>query len=108
MPVEEAPECLACAACCRNWRIPVVESDFEQHGTPRDLVKPDPLHPREYLMRMRPGFAIVCAALDVQTNKCTIYANRPTVCRQFERASRSCFDKLKWEGRLGSSEESTT
>jgi Fe-S-cluster containining protein len=31
-----------------------------------------------------------CVALDLATRSCTVYENRPSICRHFERGSLSC------------------
>lgn len=103
MPVLRAvePACVGCGACCRNWLVGVVPEDFLIHGTPAHLVRDRPYERAagpEWSMRHKESGA--CVALDEQTNACTIYANRPQVCRDFERMSRDCWKKIRAEGRI--------
>lgn len=93
---EGALDCLECGACCR--------SAF-------DLV---PVGPRERAARMHPELLVKdgsmlsirrrgdrCAALDGKDGgpfHCTIYEERPTTCRHFERAGRNCLEARRRVG----------
>ena len=54
-------------------------------NVPEELVKAS-----RAFMRMRDD---ACIAL--KNNRCSIYENRPAVCRDFERGSKRCLDKLR-------------
>ena len=43
----------------------------------------------EVMARLEDGW---CAALDRETLRCTIYARRPTICRDFELAGDECLE----------------
>jgi Fe-S-cluster containining protein len=42
------------------------------------------------MMRLDDGW---CAALDRETYMCSIYENRPWICREFEMGSYECIDE---------------
>jgi uncharacterized protein len=75
------PACTSCARCCHQVvdlvegidRVP--EAWVVEHGGLR-------------CMDQRADGA--CVALDPVTRLCTIYENRPTVCREFERGGELC------------------
>lgn len=72
------PLCANCpAACCRGWDVSLTAEDAARI--------PAHLHDGK-MMRQTPDGA--CAALE--NNGCSIYADRPEVCRLFRPGSRSC------------------
>lgn len=91
-------ECQCCGTCCRNGGpplhgedLPLVESgilSFEDLVTIRsgELVVP-PMATRpviaqtEWIKVQGQGTQWCCRFLDIDTNKCTIYENRPVSCR---------------------------
>ena len=76
-------DCQTCGACCRGF---TVEVDVQDEVHPR-LVKQALFGP---VMRERCG---QCIALKGEVGKqvrCTIYEDRPQVCREFEQGSAAC------------------
>lgn len=103
MPIVNLPEtCEGCGACCYGLVAEVTEEDFAVHGTPRDVVAviPDPEGADDPILALRQVEEDHkrCIALDPETRRCTIYANRPQVCRDFSRGddpaapNNLCFD----------------
>ncbi len=76
--------CEGCGACCRGWEIEVWWSDV----VPLRLRKEDRL--LGPVMRQRQG---ACIAL-TRDGRCSIYEDRPLVCRDFQRGSEECLRKL--------------
>jgi len=87
--VAKEPRCVGCGACCRGWLVQV--DDPGQYVTPLKLTQVRPDGERYMSMDEATG---ACVALDTDRNVCTIYENRPQVCRDFERLSRECWNKL--------------
>lgn len=77
--------CEGCGACCRGWGIDVRNADIGV--VPLRLTKVDRFGARE--MRQRKG---ACIAL--KGGRCSIYKDRPLVCRDFQRGSEECLRKL--------------
>ena len=101
MPIVTLPEsCEGCGACCYGLLVEVTQEDFAVHGVPRDKVTvashPDDGEPTTVMRQV--GENKRCIALDADTNRCTIYENRPGVCRGFKRGddearpNKLCFD----------------
>ena len=84
----DIPNCIDCGKCCCSndptW-IEVSEKDAETIN--KDLLQAGDIEP--YAMKMVDGKCI--CLLD---NKCTIYPDRPTICRVFKRGSIACFKCL--------------
>ena len=82
---EEELDCLKCAACCGPaFDVVEVESDDPVVLKHPELIgKADG---RLHILR-KPGNSCFCLGID---NKCSIYANRPICCREFERGSENC------------------
>jgi len=83
---EPALDCLDCGACCRE-AFDAVEI------TRRDPVRS--LHPGliervDGRLRVRRAPGNRCAALEVDSYRCRIYADRPQCCRHFEQGSANC------------------
>lgn len=103
-------DCQACGACCttraKHPELYVSLTQYDLHQIRRSkngpaLVVADPLFPEAHL-KMVPINAerhhYACAALQgtVGTKvECSIYENRPTVCRTFKPGSADCFDS-RW------------
>src|SRR5258708_4648935 len=66
--------CGDCTACCRHVRIPLVSKrdDFARYDTEED-------HGETILRRHEDDSCIY-----LEENRCTIYADRPLVCRTFD------------------------
>ena len=84
--VTQLPEreiaCSNCQACCCRLEV-ILISDT---GVPREHIKIDRWG-GEVMARLDDGW---CSALDRATLMCTIYENRPWVCREFEVGSPEC------------------
>jgi uncharacterized protein len=89
------PECLDCGACChtRNERlvellgadaitVPAEFRQSESDGTAHMRMIEDRAHD-----------CLVCSALGAG-NACQIYAQRPFLCREFERGSPECLQAI--------------
>jgi uncharacterized protein len=96
------PDCLTCGACCAS---PFVGEGYIQlnreeeqrlgrMGLPVLVVVPDPADRIVMLGTKYNGQRIrVCVALSGNVGKqvaCTIYGDRPVLCRQFEAGSPEC------------------
>lgn len=105
MPVRQitGPECVGCGLCCRNWFVEVTLDDFVDYRTPLGMTRelgPEEQQPDLGVRVMRQKSSGACVALDEDRNLCTIYENRPEVCRNFERLSRECWKKIQTEGAI--------
>ena len=49
----------------------------------------------ETMLRLDDGW---CSAIDRETFLCTIYENRPLICREFEMGSYECIEERKGQG----------
>ena len=85
-------ECDGCGACCRTFPIYVAETDAEREPRIRDESRRVPLWLATtqwtYQLFLLP-FHETCCFLDGE-NRCTIYATRPDLCRDFEAGSEQC------------------
>ena len=79
---EPAVTCASCQACCCRLEV-IIISDT---GVPEEYIAIDQWG-GETMQRLDDGW---CAALDRETFMCTIYENRPWVCREFEEGSYEC------------------
>lgn len=81
-PPDASIHCDRCQACCCQLQVilmpgdapPAYLAEIEEHG----------------LSVMRRGDDGWCVALDRDTMRCTIYASRPQVCRDFATGSAEC------------------
>jgi hypothetical protein len=79
-------DCLACGACCaysESW--PVFIGDGDGEGIPHELIDFD--HGRMQCHGNR------CSALAGEVGsraQCSVYENRPLVCREFQPGSEDC------------------
>ncbi|MFQ3175119.1 MAG: Fe-S-cluster containining protein [Psychromonas sp.] len=74
--------CANCEACCCRLEV-IIMSDT---GVPDEYIERDEWG-SETMRRSEDGW---CAALDRNTLMCSIYEQRPWVCRAFEMASDEC------------------
>jgi len=87
--IDPTIRCTACeAVCCRLVVVLMPEDDvptgFREHD-------------RAGLEVMAKGEDGWCAALNAKTMRCGIYAQRPTVCRDFNMGGRACkTERLEW------------
>jgi Fe-S-cluster containining protein len=81
LPAEKIT-CSNCEACCCRLEV-IIISDT---GVPERHIDRDQWG-GETMARLDDGW---CSALDRESLKCTIYDNRPWICREFEMASYEC------------------
>jgi uncharacterized protein len=74
--------CSNCLACCCRLEVLLVSDT----GVPEKHITLDESGSAT-MARLDDGW---CSALDRNTMKCTIYNNRPWVCREFEMGSHEC------------------
>ncbi|MGL4824326.1 MAG: YkgJ family cysteine cluster protein [Plesiomonas shigelloides] len=91
IPITIQPEneilCSNCQACCCKLEVMII---FDT-GVPRHHIAVDKWG-GETMRRLEDGW---CSALDRETLLCTIYENRPWICRQFEMGSYECQEERK-------------
>ena len=90
MPLVEPPEaCAGCGACCIGLRVAVEPSDYD--GPPPSMT----YRAEGGKIEMKQREDKSCVALDLTEMLCTIYDNRPTVCRTFgPKDNEACLDRL--------------
>jgi len=74
--------CATCKACCCRLEVMLVSDT----GVPDEHIAVDKWG-SETMLRLEDGW---CSALDRDTYLCTIYENRPWICREFEMGSYDC------------------
>ncbi|MFT6438186.1 MAG: Fe-S-cluster containining protein [Candidatus Azotimanducaceae bacterium] len=74
--------CSTCKASCCHLEVFLITDT----NVPERYIVVDE-HGGETMLRLDDGW---CAALDRNTNLCTIYEDRPWVCREFEMGSYEC------------------
>lgn len=77
--------CSSCLACCCRLEVMIISDT----GVPRQHISVEE-HGSETMLRLDDG---LCSALDRDTMMCTIYNNRPWVCREFEMGSYECISE---------------
>ena len=77
--------CSNCRASCCRLEVMIITDT----GVPEQYVEVDAWG-GEVMARLEDGW---CAALDRETMLCTIYDNRPWVCREFEMGSNDCIEQ---------------
>jgi len=84
--VTELPDpeitCSSCQACCCRLEVIILTNT----GVPQRHIQTDEWG-GEVMARLDDGW---CSALDRDTLLCTIYENRPLICREFEMGSYEC------------------
>ena len=82
-----APEvlCSNCQACCCSLEVRLISDT----GVPYHHIDVD-VHGNESMLRLDDGW---CSALNRDTLMCSIYENRPWVCREFEMGSYECINE---------------
>lgn len=89
--VDPAVQCNTCEAVCCRLTVVLMPED----RVPTWLIARDE-RGMETLAKGEDGW---CAAVDPHTFGCTIYDQRPTICRKFAMGSPSCRDERhKWFG----------
>ncbi len=79
---EQKITCANCQARCCRLEVLIISDT----GVPNEYITTNEWH-GEVMNRLDDGW---CAALDRDTFLCTIYENRPWVCREFEMGSYEC------------------
>lgn len=79
------PECKGCGRCCKNLDVVVTDGD----RVPKEMTY------KLLNLTLMKRVELTCVALDEKTNLCTIYENRPTVCKLFNRGNPQCRDLFK-------------
>ena len=74
--------CFSCEACCCRLEVMLISDT----GVPDRFIRESPAGGL-VMERLDDGW---CAALDRGTMLCSIYENRPWVCREFEMGSWEC------------------
>jgi uncharacterized protein len=74
--------CATCQACCCRLEAML----FNDIGIPEKYIVRDATG-RRSMARLEDG---LCAALDRNTQRCTIYITRPWICREFEMGGPDC------------------
>jgi Fe-S-cluster containining protein len=87
--IDPTIRCSACeAVCCRLVVVLMPEDDVPARFREHDRAG------LEVMAKSEDGW---CAALDAKTMRCSIYAQRPTVCRDFNMGGRACkTERLDW------------
>lgn len=89
--VDPTVRCTSCEAICCRLTVVLMPDDH----VPSWLIDRD-LHGMETLAKGEDGW---CAAVDPNTFRCTIYEDRPAICRKYAMGSPSCRDeRQKWYG----------
>lgn len=79
--------CASCEACCCRLEVMILT----ETGVTDEFIVTDKWGSSS-MERLDDGW---CAALDRNTMLCTIYENRPWVCREFEAGSYECIVERK-------------
>jgi len=77
--------CANCQACCCRLEVMLITDT----GVPEQYIDIDAWG-GQVMARLEDGW---CAALDRETLLCTIYENRPFICREFEMGEYECIDE---------------
>lgn len=78
--------CARCKAACCQLEVMLISDT----GVPEKHIKVDQWG-GETMLRLEDGW---CSALDRSTLLCSIYENRPWICREFEMGSYECRDQF--------------
>lgn len=81
----EKPTCLNCRAYCCRLEVMLISDT----GVPEEYISVDQWG-AETMLRLDDGW---CAAINRETFMCTIYENRPWICREFEMGSYECLQE---------------
>jgi Fe-S-cluster containining protein len=82
---EPAITCSSCQACCCRLEVMIITDT----GVPERHIAVDEFG-SETMLRLEDGY---CSALNRENFMCTIYENRPWICREFEMGSYECRDE---------------
>ena len=84
---ESEVSCETCQACCCRLEVMLITDT----GVPQQFIETDDWG-SEVMTRRDDGW---CAALDRVSMRCTIYENRPLICREFELGKYECLSERK-------------
>ncbi|AYC31726.1 YkgJ family cysteine cluster protein [Pseudomonas cavernae] len=87
LPSEPVAHCSNCAACCCQLEVLLITDT----GVPQRFIETDAWG-GEVMRRLDDGW---CAALDRDSMLCSIYEQRPLICREFEMSSAECLDERR-------------
>lgn len=82
---KESVSCATCQACCCRLEVMLISDT----GVPKEHIAVDQWG-AETMLRLADGW---CSAIDRDTFLCTIYENRPWICREFEEGADECLDE---------------
>lgn len=82
---DKTVSCSNCRACCCQLEVMLISDT----GVPQRYIDSDRWG-GEVMARLADGW---CAALDRDTMMCTIYEQRPLICREFEMGSYDCVEQ---------------
>jgi Fe-S-cluster containining protein len=82
--------CANCQACCCRLEVMILTDT----GVPDAHISTDKWG-AETMLRLDDGW---CSALDRETLMCSIYENRPLICREFEMGSYECSNERAIQG----------
>lgn len=88
--IDESVSCRRCEASCCRLEVMLISDT----GVPDTLISEDNFG-SQVMTRLDDGW---CAALNRETLLCTIYENRPLICREFEMGAFECLAQRKAEG----------
>lgn len=84
-PSKPEVTCSNCQACCCRLEVMIITDT----GVPEQYIEYDQWG-GETMLRLEDG---LCAAVDRENGMCTIYENRPWICREFEMGSYECIEQ---------------
>ncbi|MEO5813014.1 MAG: YkgJ family cysteine cluster protein [Rhodanobacter sp.] len=89
--IDPSVQCSSCeAVCCRLTVVLLGDDNVPEWMTARDD------HGMETMAKAEDGW---CVALDRKTHRCTIYDERPGICRKYAMGGPSCRDeRRRWFG----------
>lgn len=87
LPSDAEVSCSTCAACCCQLEVMLLGD----RDVPPRFIDTDPWG-GEVMRRLDDGW---CAALDRDSMRCTIYAVRPLICREFELGAAECLEQRR-------------
>lgn len=84
---DDSVSCSTCAACCCRLEVMLLGDT----GVPWRFIDEDDWG-GQVMRRLDDGW---CAALDRDSMRCTIYEQRPMICREFALGSADCLEERK-------------
>ncbi|MBM5573699.1 YkgJ family cysteine cluster protein [Deefgea sp. CFH1-16] len=84
--MSDAVSCSSCKACCCQLEVMLIAGDDD---VPAEFIEVDAWG-GEIMHRLADGW---CAALNRSNMLCTIYAQRPWICREYEAGDSDCIEQ---------------